>query len=277
MLGTRWAKGDAVDTIPPTFGPIYLTTEQGALKPAMNHHRPHIALIGFMGSGKTSLGRALARQLGFHFVDLDTRIEQAAGESISAIFEGYGEAAFRILERSVLATILEAPSPTVIATGGGSFCDSVTKERLKKRARTLYLSTDLPSILCRVGSGLEKERRPLLNGPGALESVSSLLERRLPAYEEAELTVETSSLSLDQVLRDVVWKLGDRTTEKGKKAYEAPLSLQVSSSKGPYEVEFREVAGSWIAEGITALTKTSRVAVTKTYSHRHFGCHPDYS
>lgn len=150
-----------------------------------------LCLAGFMGAGKTSVGRIVARQLGWRFVDLDDRIVEAAGTSIRAIFESRGETAFRQLEHELLERILgeslAAGRPTVIALGGGT----VTQERnlvLLRKAGAAIVWLDCPvEVILQRCAGISD--RPLF---GTEEDVRRLYQHRRPFYERADGRVEST-------------------------------------------------------------------------------------
>src|SRR5579863_1922789 len=120
--------------------------------------RRTVALVGLMGAGKTSIGKRLAQELHLPFIDADSEIEQAAGESVEDIFERHGEAFFRDGERRVIARILDGP-PHVLATGGGAFMDPSTRALLASRAIVVWLKADIEVLLARVA---RRNNRPLL-------------------------------------------------------------------------------------------------------------------
>jgi len=143
-----------------------------------------IVLVGFMGAGKSSVGQALARLLGWSFVDLDRMIESRAGRTVAELFESAGEPAFRALERDAAREAL-VPERRVIAAGGGAFAEPETRALLASAA-TVYLACDLETLLARVpldGS------RPLA---GNRETMRRLLLAREPAYRSADVTLDTS-------------------------------------------------------------------------------------
>ncbi len=165
-----------------------------------------IVLIGFMGSGKSSVGRELGRRLGVRFVDADAAVERTAGRPISAIFEADGEAAFRALEHAAIADLLGQARPGVIALGGGAPMHPQTHELLDDarragRARVVHLRIRLDRALARVGGD---PARPMLNHP----DLPDLHARRLAVYDAlAELIVDVDELSVsgtaDRVLDHV--------------------------------------------------------------------------
>lgn len=155
----------------------------------MSQLKRTIALVGMMGAGKSSVGRRLAAKLGVPFHDADAEIEDAAGCSITEIFDRYGEAAFRDGERKIIARLLTAP-PHVLATGGGAFIDPETRARIKDIATSVWIRVPLEVLLARVG---RRDNRPLLRNGDQRETLIKLLETREPIYAEADLIVESEN------------------------------------------------------------------------------------
>jgi shikimate kinase len=153
--------------------------------------RKLIALAGFMGSGKTTVGRLLASQLGWRFLDLDTLIEERAGLSISAIFERHGEPAFREMEHAALqrtiGKTLERGLATVLALGGGTFAQPLNVELLRAAgAAVVWLRCPTETLLARCAT---MANRPLFRDEN---SFLELYRQRLPFYEQAEFRVESA-------------------------------------------------------------------------------------
>lgn len=146
-----------------------------------------IILAGFMGSGKTTVGQILARQLQLPFLDLDAEIERSAGSSIAAIFAGKGESFFRKLERQQLARCLQEQKSLVLATGGGALLSEGTEELLQGTAcAVIYLDVGLDEIKKRLGND---KARPLLARGGA--RTAELYKVRQPLYRQlADLTID---------------------------------------------------------------------------------------
>jgi len=153
--------------------------------PALN--RRTIALVGLMGSGKSSIGRRLAATLEMPFRDADAEVEAAAGQTVSEIFATLGEAAFRDGERKVIARLLEGP-PHVLATGGGAFINDETRALIQHKAVSIWLKVDLQVLVRRVG---RKDTRPLLTGRDPAVVLGELAQARYPVYAQADITVET--------------------------------------------------------------------------------------
>jgi shikimate kinase len=144
-----------------------------------------VYLVGFMGSGKTTVGSALASALGYPMVDLDAVVEERAGSSVREIFELHGEAAFRELEHQALQETMGL-ADAVVATGGGTFTFPVNAQLIARAGASIWLNPSFGSIMRRIG-GLGKLDRPLFrNETEAL----SLYTARLEAYRQADLTVE---------------------------------------------------------------------------------------
>ncbi|MEI9993615.1 MAG: shikimate kinase [Rhizomicrobium sp.] len=146
-----------------------------------------VALVGMMGAGKSSIGRRLAARLNVPFKDADAEIESAAGCTISEIFERFGEPAFRLGERKVIARLLAEP-PHVMATGGGAFMDGETRTALKRGAVTIWLRAPVPVLLARTQ---RRDSRPLLRNGDPHETLTRLLAERAPTYAEADHTLDS--------------------------------------------------------------------------------------
>ena len=158
----------------------------------------NIILTGFMGTGKTSVGRRLAKRLGWRFTDVDELIESGAGVSIAEIFSKRGEPVFRRLEQRHLSRVMRGDHQ-VIATGGGAFIDPENARRLKACGTVVCLTAQPKAIASRLGRRLA--RRPLLQGaPNPLGRIKALLAARAKAYAQADLTVATDELTVEQVV-----------------------------------------------------------------------------
>jgi shikimate kinase len=164
---------------------------------------PQVIITGFMATGKSEVGRRLARRLERPFVDVDGLVEAAAGRSVKDIFASEGEAAFRALERDAVARACEVAG-AVIATGGGTLLDPENRRRLAAAGPIVCLAASPEEILRRVGDG---SSRPLLaNGTrpeDRLSRIRSLLLDRASAYAVATHQVDTSGLTPDEVVARV--------------------------------------------------------------------------
>ena len=164
-----------------------------------------IALIGFMGAGKTAVGRVLAEKLGKEFVELDALIEKKTGKSISEIFEQDGEIAFRELEIGVTKEVSRRKN-LVIACGGGIVLNKINIDRLKNEAVVVYLKTSPGTILKRVSDN--SNERPLLKSADKATRIEELLKFRQPFYERAaDITINTSRLGVAKVAERIIEKL----------------------------------------------------------------------
>jgi len=164
-----------------------------------------IVLTGFMGTGKTEVGRRLAKRLGRSFVDTDELVEARAGKSVAAIFRDDGEPEFRALERAAVAEAAVRPG-TVIALGGGAVLDPENVARVREHGVLVCLTARPAAILARLG---DVRRRPLLAGGDAHAAIERLLGERREAYASADLTVDTSERSADEVVEEIRKQIGD--------------------------------------------------------------------
>jgi len=151
-----------------------------------------LCLSGFMGCGKTTLGRCVARQLGWRFVDLDTRIEEHTGLTISAIFKRLGEPAFRDIEHDLLQVALSEaialPQSTILALGGGTYAQPRNIALLRSSsAVVVFLETPIDELLARC---VTKSHRPLFRDES---SFRKLYAERLPFYQQADARVSNTA------------------------------------------------------------------------------------
>jgi shikimate kinase len=160
-----------------------------------------IVLVGMMGSGKTSIGRRLAKALDWPFQDADWAIEDAAGTSISNIFAEIGEEAFRRSERQVIARLIDEQGRQVLALGGGSFVAEETRLLIKERAISIWLDSDIGTLVRRTS---RRDDRPLLKAGDPQQILTDLLKKRRATYAEADMTVDSSTGSLDQVVETII-------------------------------------------------------------------------
>jgi XRE family aerobic/anaerobic benzoate catabolism transcriptional regulator len=163
--------------------------------------QPVVALLGLRGAGKTTIGRRLARRARVPFVELDRRVEEAAGLTLAEIFALHGEQYYRRLERQTLERVLAEERPLVLATGGGLVASPHTYALLKRRTLTVWLRARPEDHWNRVVK--QGDRRPMADHPRAMAELRRLLAAREPLYAEAAHTVDTSRASLDQITRAV--------------------------------------------------------------------------
>jgi len=166
---------------------------------------PHILLIGFMGSGKSTIGRKLARRYRRLLLDTDEGIAQAAGMTIPEIFAAEGEAGFRAREQAYLESLTTA-DPAIISCGGGVIVNEVSRELVRKLGTVVYLHVEAEEAVARIS---HPETRPLLQGD---TPPAELLARRMPLYRaSADIMLDTSGKNPGAVAGE----LGRMLEEKG--------------------------------------------------------------
>lgn len=164
-------------------------------------HLKRLVLTGFMGAGKSTVGRLLATQLGWNFLDLDTHLEQRAGATIPQLFQRHGEARFRRLESTALASAL-SQSNTILALGGGTPEDLTNRLLLEQTPATftIFLDAPFPTLFDRCM--LQDIGRPLLEDPAAAQL---RFARRHPLYTRlARLTIDTTALTPDETVAAIL-------------------------------------------------------------------------
>jgi len=166
-----------------------------------------VVLVGFMGSGKSAVGRVLARRLGYRFEDMDRRIEERSGRTIAEIFRDEGEEAFRRLEH-LEALAVARLNDRVVAAGGGAFAQPETRAILQAGALTVWLRCDLERILSRVPAD---GSRPLA---GNRDIMRALLAQREPSYRMADVVVDASAGSPREVAERIVGLIEGRTRKR---------------------------------------------------------------
>jgi shikimate kinase len=167
--------------------------------------KTNIALIGFMGTGKTAVGRLLAEKLNKKFLEQDSLIEQKAGKSIPEIFRQNGEISFRELEIAATKEIAREQN-AVIACGGGVVLNKINIDRLKESSVVVYLTASPEAILERTSA--EEGQRPLLNVENPLRTIRELMKFRRPFYERsADMTIDTSNLDIAAIVAQIIDRL----------------------------------------------------------------------
>lgn len=160
----------------------------------------NVVLTGFMGTGKSSVGKLLAYRLGKSFIDIDKQIEKEAGISIPEIFTKYGEEFFRAKEHEVVARIARYKN-VVIATGGGVVLNDRNMECLRGKGIIICLSATPDVILERTS---RRPTRPLLQCENPRQKITELLTKRQPFYEQADYVVDSSNLTPHQVTEEII-------------------------------------------------------------------------
>ncbi|BBH19599.1 shikimate kinase [Paenibacillus baekrokdamisoli] len=160
----------------------------------------HIVLIGFMGTGKSTISQLLAKRLDCKAVDLDFEIECLSGQTIPELFTAKGEVAFRALETEVLLNSLHSRDRLIIATGGGAVLAPQNCKVMQELGYVVALKAEAEQIISRVS---QDSSRPLLQG-NVQERVYKLLEDRKHAYDFAHLTIDTTNLTTNEVV-DQIW------------------------------------------------------------------------
>lgn len=161
----------------------------------------NIFLIGFMGSGKSTIARLLAEKLNSQLIEMDETIEQEAGCTINEIFEQHGETYFRDLESALVESITKQGG-CVVSCGGGTVLREKNVENMRKAGVVVYLSATPETIYKRV---CHSRKRPLLNGNMNVEYITTLMEKRLPIYEKAaDLTIDVNEKSKSDIVAEVI-------------------------------------------------------------------------
>lgn len=172
----------------------------------------NIILIGFMGTGKTTVGRRLAAALGKEFVDTDAEVERITGLTVAQIFARYGERRFRAEEALAVARAC-AGRGRVISTGGGAVLDPANVAAMRRAGMVVWLTATPEIIQRRVG---RRSDRPLLARDNSLEHIRELLSKREPHYRAcADFTVDTSALSVGEVVEEIIKRLAGKEDPGG--------------------------------------------------------------
>lgn len=159
-----------------------------------------IVFIGLMGAGKTAIGRSTASELRLPFADSDHEIEHVSRMTIPELFEDYGEAEFRSLERRVIARLLLG-GPGIISTGGGAFMNATTRRAIKRKGISVWLKADIETLMTRV---MRKQNRPLLKNDNPRAVMEDLISDRYPVYGEADVTVTSRDERKEVITAEVI-------------------------------------------------------------------------
>ena len=212
-----------------------------------------LVLVGMMGAGKSSVGKRLAARLGLPFVDTDEEIEAGARMTIPEIFEKFGEPYFRDGERRVIARLLEQ-GPTVIATGGGSFMNASTRERIAASAVSVWIKPDVEVLARRVR---KRNNRPLLQTADPEATLRRLLEERNPVYALADIAVEANDGPHEAVVEQILAALATR----GRPERSGPQKVRVDLGARAYEILIGEGLIGEAGARIAALFPKARAAI----------------
>jgi shikimate kinase len=198
IKGEEWLLNQAVPAYRYFLGTTPEKTAIEAMRTALlsaSATKPrNVALVGFMGCGKTAIGRLLAKKMGLVFKDTDDLIEAREGRSIPEIFKTDGEAYFRKVEKAILKQELENHTGVVYGCGGGVVLDEKNKKNLKTNALVVWLYSSIETTLKRIPPGT----RPLLDCPNPEEKARDLLDRRLIHYSRAADLIVSSEMSAEK-------------------------------------------------------------------------------
>lgn len=172
----------------------------------MNNDKRNVYLVGLMGAGKTTIGKALARRLAYHFVDTDHEVEARTGVGLPTIFEIEGEEGFRRREAQVIAELADRDAQ-VVATGGGAVLRSENRQNLRASGLVIYLDVPLPTLHERTR---HDKKRPLLQVSDPRQKLRELHAQRDPLYREvADLVVSGSRITVQSVLNLLIKEVGE--------------------------------------------------------------------
>ena len=166
----------------------------------MEARKLNVILVGLSGSGKTSIGRAAARELHWPFIDFDTEIEHRQHASVAEIFARHGEPRFRELERELSAELVTC-SGTIMSAGGGWVTNREAVALLRETGRIIYLRATPELLVARLATA--RVPRPLLQVADPLDKLTQMYEERRPLYEEADLVIDTEVFDRKQLIEQV--------------------------------------------------------------------------
>jgi shikimate kinase/3-dehydroquinate synthase len=212
-----------------------------------------LVLVGMMGAGKSSVGKRLASRLGLPFVDSDEEIEAGARMTIPEIFEKFGEPYFRDGERRVIARLLEQ-GPTVIATGGGSYMNASTRERIARSGVSVWIKPDVEVLARRVR---KRNNRPLLQTDDPEATLRRLLEERNPVYGLADIAVDVGDGPHETVVEQILAALDRR----GRTDRDGPRAVRVDLGSRSYDIVIGEGLMAQAGPRIAALFPGARAAI----------------
>lgn len=163
--------------------------------------KKNIYLIGFMGVGKSTIGKLLAEKMDVELVEMDEQIEQEQGITIKEMFEKYGETYFRDLESALISNIAKQEG-AVVSCGGGVVLREENVEKMKESGKIIFLTATAETIYHRVSGSTN---RPILNGNMNVEFIESLMEKRRDCYESAaDVIVETDHKDFESIVKEIL-------------------------------------------------------------------------
>ncbi len=178
----------------------------------------HLFIVGYMGSGKTTAGRKIAARVGWPLVDLDKLFEDTYKTSIPAVFDRFGEDAFREMERKLLLQVANSKQSQIVSTGGGTPYYFDNFQIMKSHGRVVYFKLPAPVLAARLQHSPFRYRRPLLRGldsKALLQRIREHLTAREPVYEQADLIVETENIEPNELVSIILSRFPDLFTLKG--------------------------------------------------------------
>ena len=170
-----------------------------------------IVFVGLMGAGKTAIGRKVADALALPFIDSDHEIETVSRMSVPELFESYGEAEFRALERRVIARLLNS-GPQIVSTGGGAFMDENTRSAIAAAGLAVWLDADLDTLMERVA---KRQNRPLLKTADPRAVMRQLMQTRCPVYALADIRIHSRPERKEIIAGEVLAALSQRLDGEG--------------------------------------------------------------
>mgnify|MGYP001243856544 CR=1 FL=1 len=163
-----------------------------------------IVLVGMMGSGKTSVGKELAKRLNLTFIDIDHEIEEKCKMSVPQIFKNKGEFFFRKIEEDMSCKLIDG-KPSVVSIGGGGFLNKKIRNKIKKNAVSIWINTGMDKIYQRLNKS--EYNRPLLNYKNLKKSIKEIYDKRKPIYKKADYIIQTKSDSKKTIVEKIIKKL----------------------------------------------------------------------
>ena len=163
-----------------------------------------IVLIGMMGSGKTSVGKELAKKLSIDFIDIDQEIEKKYQMTIPEIFQNKGESFFRKIEENMSCKLING-KPCVISIGGGGFLNKKIRSKIKINAISIWINTSLNKIYQRLNES--KNKRPLLNYKNLRKSIKEIYDKRKLIYKKADYKIQIKSDDKRKIVENIIKKL----------------------------------------------------------------------